>query len=522
MKPSDNQFEHNITTLIYKRTVIYSALLLVFLLVVTGSIYVILSKDIIQNRQSEQFAEVDNIKKALISELTNITTDLTYYSHSNVAQDTLLNQDVNAKNYTTSLMYNISALYKKYDQIRLLNSAGTEVIRIDLEADSTLEIIEGTKLQNKADRYYFKDLFRLNQQAIYISKFDLNVEHNQVELPIKPTVRFATPIHANNGDFIGAGVINYNGTYLLELMNELNVHVGDQVFLLNSDGYYLKGVDASKEWRFMFPEQEQIGFATDLPEVWHEMQKEVSGKISTDKGEYYFSHFQLSPSSSFNINNAEKVFLVMFVPSAIIYGQNRTLFKGLFIGLILFSPMFFYLAFQLARSQVRHNRLFEKLNFEARHDGLTGLYNRKAILEYLEQQIKMSLRTQNPLTVSFIDVNDLKKTNDTYGHDAGDELIQGVASAINSSIRDTDYSARLGGDEFLIIFVDCNVASANKVMNRIQSIYAELGVSTKGKQWALSFGCTELIAGTDSVDSLIERADAAMYQHKLMQKADKA
>ena len=476
------------------------------------------SNNIAREREKRQYIELGNMQQSLAAELNIVGADLAYFAHSDLAIATLEREDTDARTYLTSQMFQIGNLYKHYDQIRLLNSIGDELIRIDQLRDGSLQLTPESALQNKANRYYFKMASELNPQAIYTSRFDLNVEHGEIEQPIKPTIRFATPIHSKEGNFLGVGVINYNGKDLLRIIEELNVHEGDRVYLLNGNGFYLKGDQANKEWRFMYPEMEQLRFVDDHPKVWRQMQQAARGKVTTEGGEYYFSRFELSPNEMFSLVNKESIYLLMFVPDSKIQASLKNLNMSALLGFVLVSPMFIFLAYKLASSQVEQQRLFEQLTFDARHDALTGLYNRSAILEYLGKNISQSRRQKAQLAVSFIDVNDLKKTNDLYGHEAGDDLLKGLAEVINLSIRNGDFAARIGGDEFLIVFVNCDGKCANDIMERIQASYGEMGLSKTGKDWSLSFGCTQLQHETDDVDSIIERADSLMYEHKTGQK----
>lgn len=497
-----------------ERGLLYVTLLLLFLSLVVAIIYAVLHQQIDQEREVKQYAELVNMQTKIITELSSVGADLIYYSHSDLAIATLSSPEKTALDYLTSLMYKISSLQKRYDQIRLFDIQGNEIIRIDQNSDFSLQQVPQTKLQNKSERYYFKNALTLQPGQIYTSQFDLNKERGKVEYPIKPMIRFATPIHSKKGELLGAGIINYSGNKILQIITELNVHKGDQVSLVNSDGYYLKGDDAKKEWGFMFPEGEQFLFSDEHPELWKKMQGNKSGKVITADGEYYFSSFNLSPSPSFAIVNSERVFLVMHVPETIINDELLLLIKGLTLGFLFIAPVFLILGWILANSQVEQAWLVQKLSFEARHDALTGLYNRKAIVDYLNKNIGISRRRNSSLSVGFIDVNDLKMMNDRYGHDAGDELIKGVAAVINISIRESDFAARIGGDEFLIVFIDCDEDSANIIMQRIQSIYCSLGLIKTGKKWSMSFGCTELLSKEDTVETMIERADSAMYKQK--------
>jgi len=243
------------------------------------------------------------------------------------------------------------------------------------------------------------------------------------------------------------------------------------------------------------------------------MLKHKDQKVINESGEFYTRYFPLSPALLGNIVHSEDVFLVMHVSKHVIRAELQNLIQAVVMGFVLIAPMLFFLAYKLAYSQVEQNWLFKKLNFEAHHDALTGLYNRQAIMGYLEKNIHLCRRRKSSLSIAFIDINDLKKMNDGYGHEAGDTLIKGAASAINTSIRNSDYAARLGGDEFLIIFIDCNKDNAEMTMNRIQDSYNALG-RIVGQKWTLSFGCTTLLDKEDDADSLIDRADKSMYKHK--------
>ncbi|MFV7785071.1 MULTISPECIES: sensor domain-containing diguanylate cyclase [Shewanella] len=508
----------NLTYTKYKKSLLYSLLLLLFLVAVLAIVYLMSSSNIARERGKRQYAELGNMRASLTAELSIVGTDLAYFAHSDLAISTLEQEDSNAKAYLTSLMFQIGNLYKHYDQLRLLNSIGDEVIRIEQRRDGGLQLAPEAALQNKANRYYFKKVLELNPQRIYTSPFDLNVEHGEIEQPIKPTIRFATPVHSKEGNFLGAGVINYNGKDLLQILEALNIHKGDSVYLLNGEGFYLKGDQANKEWRFMYPEMEQLRFGDEHPKVWRQMQNAELGKVTTEEGEYYFSRFELSPNEMFNLVNKESIYLLMFVPDSKIQDAQKNLNNSALFAFLLVSPMFIFLAYKLAGSQVEQQRLFAQLTFDARHDALTGLYNRSAILEYLSKSISNIRRRKSSLAVSFIDVNDLKKTNDLYGHEAGDMLLKGVAKVINMSIRESDFAARIGGDEFLIVFIDCDGPAANEIMQRIQAAYSVEGQSQAGREWNLSFGCTQLLHETDDVDSIIERADKLMYEHKMGQK----
>lgn len=505
-----------------KRGGLYASLLAGFLFFILLIIYNTLQHQLHEKRASEQFYELFEMQNKVIEELNSVGADLSYYSYSTLAIATLSEKNNIAQNYLTSLISDISSLQKRYDQIRLFDKQGNEVIRVNQSANQSSQIVPTAELQNKSDRYYFKESLSLKPKQIYSSQFDLNIEKGKIEFPLKPMIRFGTPIYSPGGELLGAGVINYNGKRIIDILNNLNLHEGDQVSLLNQDGYYLKANQEEIEWGFMISDRAQFRFSDQHPNIWKQLQGKDNGLISNDKGEYYFSHFFLSPSAPFNVVKKLPVTLIMHVPIAIIRDNNLPIIFGLSIAFIFLTPMFVFLGWKLGGYQVNQEHLYKQLEIEARFDELTGLFNRKAINTYLQESIDINRRRQSNLSLGFIDVNDLKIMNDQHGHEAGDRLIKGVASAINHIIRMTDTAGRIGGDEFLIVFPDCNQDQADSIMKRIESEFSSLGQTTTGTTWSLSFGCTELIDETDNAANMIQRADEKMYQCKIKEKKLKA
>ncbi|MEZ8194411.1 sensor domain-containing diguanylate cyclase [Vibrio cortegadensis] len=494
----------------------YIALIFLFILFVATGISLVTHKNIDQARAEKQTSEILRMQDHLLLKVRSIGTDLTYFAHSDLAQSVLMSNEPKSSSYLASLMLKITTIKKQYDQIRIIDSQGQEVIRIDQQATNTFFQVPSEGLQDKSARYYFQKTRQLKPNQIFISKFDLNKEHGKVESPIKPMIRFSTPIYSPTGSFLGIGIINYRGSDLLHSLDDLNIHNSDYIYLVNDNGYLLKGYDKEKEWSFMYPEKKQYKFSDEFSTVWASMTTSPEGMVTTPQGEFYFLKTALNPFNELSSVNSESLFLVMHVPKSVLTNEFSTLMENILIAILLVTPIVAFLSYQLASSQEEQKWLVEKLTIEARHDGLTGLYNRHAIVEFLEEQIDKTPSSMPLLSVGFIDANNLKKINDNYGHEAGDNLIKGLAKAISSTVRTSDFSARLGGDEFLIVFMNCNVEDASHSMHRILANLRTLGL--KGNMdWSMSYGCAELL-DNDSVESLIGRADKDMYKQKLAKK----
>jgi diguanylate cyclase (GGDEF)-like protein len=147
-----------------------------------------------------------------------------------------------------------------------------------------------------------------------------------------------------------------------------------------------------------------------------------------------------------------------------------------------------------------------KIREEAAFDELTGVLRRAAGMSALDREIARARRQKSHLSVVFVDVDGLKRANDQRGHKAGDELLKGLSSSLQSGLRGQDLVARYGGDEFICVLPD---TSADGARAKLGSIQAEAGHKGIG----FSMGVAELQPADDLV-TLLARADQEMYAAK--------
>lgn len=144
------------------------------------------------------------------------------------------------------------------------------------------------------------------------------------------------------------------------------------------------------------------------------------------------------------------------------------------------------------------------------YDALTGLLNRAYGIKRIEESFNEYKRNKEPFSIVFIDVDSLKKINDTMGHSYGDLVLQEIASSIKSTIRQTDYAIRWGGDEFLILLRNTDYDNAEKVIKRIDD---RISASSDGR-FSVSYGVEAVSEYTTTYNKLIETADIKMYANK--------
>ena len=162
------------------------------------------------------------------------------------------------------------------------------------------------------------------------------------------------------------------------------------------------------------------------------------------------------------------------------------------------------------RDVTYQRRLEQELRELAVRDTLTGLYNRRWADQQLEQEIKRSNRTKQPLSVAMLDIDSFKRVNDTHGHHVGDQVLGALADDFRRRLRVTDRACRWGGEEFLVILPDTHRDGAVRVINDLRKVIAR--ERRHLPQFTISAGVAEYEGQTP--EALVSAADARMYEAK--------
>ena len=158
-----------------------------------------------------------------------------------------------------------------------------------------------------------------------------------------------------------------------------------------------------------------------------------------------------------------------------------------------------------------HKNTEEQLQVLAVTDPLTGLGNYRRLVESLDAEIKRSKRTGRPFAVLLLDLDQLKKINDRYGHMIGSQALCRVANALRSHCRAIDTAARYGGDEFGVVLPEATVAAARLVASRIRS---ELAVDSQQPQLSVATGVAVYPQDGERIEVLLRTADSELYEMK--------
>jgi diguanylate cyclase (GGDEF)-like protein len=170
----------------------------------------------------------------------------------------------------------------------------------------------------------------------------------------------------------------------------------------------------------------------------------------------------------------------------------------------------------IATAAIRNALLHAEVQKQAITDPLTGVYNRRALFDLGKREVERAHRFRRPLTAIMLDIDCFKTINDTFGHEAGDQVLRIIAEQCCSNIRKVDIVGRYGGDEFAILLPEIDTHAVGTVAERLRQSIAEVQVPRGGKTLTItaSLGIARVSPEIPNIESLLHRADSALYTAK--------
>ena len=261
--------------------------------------------------------------------------------------------------------------------------------------------------------------------------------------------------------------------------------IPDMLFRVNGDGTYIEYIHEDNENLIVSPQEFLGKKIVDIMPVEHspKMMECIENALLTGKLQIYEY-----PQA---IKGVPKSFEARFVS----YDDNEVLV--------------------IVRDITDQKILEEELHHLAHYDSLTGLPNRVLFFDRLEHAIDLAKRNRYQIVVMMIDTDDFKNINDTYGHEAGDIVLQEIARRLSSSVRISDTVARLGGDEFGVILENIENDLVPKIIaEKISSAFSSpIQVNGDAFRISVSIGIS-ISAGDKDTKTMLKNADQAMYQVK--------
>ena len=418
----------------------------------------------------------------------------------------------------------------RYDQIRILNPKGFELFRLNYDNNQKMTFVPPEELQDKSDRFYFRDIQKGIDDTIYLFNLDLNVEHGSVEIPYQPVIRAGLRLRDPEGQENGYLVLNHRSELILSNLSEYKnvLEFPFSVFFLNSRGYWLLGPDHDKEWGFMFPSGKEYTLKEENPSLWEKISSSPGGQV-WDQGNLYV--FQpvifslilssieplLSDSKGIKISDRHNpYYLVYRMPREVFSRLKKDILNQWLPQFLILHLLLIGLGYSLTELIIRSREYRKRLLRFANVDDLTGCLNRRSGLQVMEQFLSLERRRGEIMTIAYTDINSLKYVNDRYGHEEGDRYILMMVDLIRNHLRTGDSLVRMGGDEFLIILPDCSISQAEQIRQRIRE--QEERINLAGSfPYPVSFSWGAFEISPDQMYTMMDiiaTADSRMYKEK--------
>ncbi len=241
-----------------------------------------------------------------------------------------------------------------YEQIRLVDRSGQEVVRVEVQEDR-VEVVPQPRLQDKRERYYVRKSLSLKQGEIFVSEFDLNEEYGVIERPLNPVIRFVTPACDESGALSFLLVLNFRGAPLLRDL--ATISLPGQTLLIRDDGQYLLGPAASDGWGWLLGHQRS--FADQFPAAWNNRYSD-RGCFLTTGGAFGFRRIDLQQFGGIQDDrdkSATQLLVVSRLPAGEVFGtSNQLLNRLLLLVAIILLPLLVLTRFWAVASERRQRQ----------------------------------------------------------------------------------------------------------------------------------------------------------------------
>ncbi|TRX01160.1 PAS domain S-box protein [Candidatus Methylobacter oryzae] len=272
---------------IIRQFVLLWMLLTLALVIAFESIYKAQERSMLDFVHNEELQAIKVASQFVTEELRIVHDDMFYLRDQPVLRDWLERESSPNQDRLSSDLLTFVKYRELYDSILFVDTNGKEKVRISRNRGQPV-IVPGSELQDKSSLYFVEQALALNKDNIYISSFDLTIEHNKIEQPIKPVIRFGTPVFDQRGQKRGIILLNYRGQRVIDRFRTISQQAIGSLWLLNDKGYWLVGDRPEDEWGFIYPGRKDRSFANDYSEAWSAMmanpeqtQFDVNGDLFT-------------------------------------------------------------------------------------------------------------------------------------------------------------------------------------------------------------------------------------------------
>ncbi|MCL7754933.1 PAS domain S-box protein [Polaribacter sp. Z022] len=205
----------------------------------------------------------------------------------------------------------LSNLHANYDQVRYIDTLGQEAIRVDFDSTNTAIVKEYDKLQDKSNRYYFKNAKKLKKGEIYFSNIDLNMEHGKIEVPHNPVLRVASKIYDTKNNWTGVIVINYYMNNLFNKLKQNSSHNFADFELYNSKGFALVSKNTSKSFSHILLKSDSLALHKTEKQLWQHLKQNNQGTVNQNEAIYIYKNLTINAKSTSDVHFKDSINLIL-------------------------------------------------------------------------------------------------------------------------------------------------------------------------------------------------------------------
>ncbi|MGZ4969305.1 MAG: sensor histidine kinase [Methylobacter sp.] len=348
-------------------------LLTLALAVALWSVYKAQEKSMLAFIQDEQLQAVKVGSQFVSEELHIVHDDMFYLRDQPVLHDWLERESsLNLDRLNADLQAFVK--YRElYDRILFLDEKGQERVRINRSQGQPV-IVPQNELEDKSKLYFVAQALALDKDNIYISPFDLTIEHDKIVQPVKPVIRFGTPVFDRQGHKRGIILLNYGGQRLIDRLRTISQQSIGDLWLLNANGYWLMGDRPEDEWTFMYPDRRHRLFANDYREAWASIIEHPERRQFEINGDL-FTYGEILPKTLFGniheniVSGDDRWLLVAHVPAETLFTKN--VMQARILSFVVLSLLLGVVSWFIAHYRIRRRQIEEEMSAsEARFRGL--------------------------------------------------------------------------------------------------------------------------------------------------------
>lgn len=361
-------------------------------------------------------------------------------------------------------------------------------------------------VSNKTKNYYTQDGFietisKDNPANSWYFNFKQKSENHEINLDFNKNLSNSLimfinyKIIDNKYSFLGTTGVAIKISYINDMLKTFRQKYHFKVFFMNKNG----DIVLSEKENFSYTNLKEIEYLNHIKdELITKEQK--SFEYVVDSKEHVLNTKYIPELDLYLLVEAKTEDFLIHVNDIFYFN----LFMSLFISCLITVTLIYLIK--------NYNKKLEHL---AEHDMLTGLNNRRSIKSRLSTQIAIHQRNKQALSLVFLDIDDFKNINDTFGHEVGDKVLIRIANILKSSVRKSDFISRWGGEEFVIVFTNSSLEDSLSVVRKIKDLIENDYILKDLVNYDItaSFGISQLDK-EDSIESIVNRADQAMYHAK--------